>query len=431
MSSLLLIGMQWGDEGKGKIVDAFAGTAQVIMRYQGGANSGHTLKIKDETIVLHHLPSGVFHEPVLNIMGWGMVVSPDILLEEIATVERLTGQKLTPKQLLISPHTSLVLPAHRRLEARRESEKKIGTTKRGIGPAYEDRIGRNAVRLADILDKEGTQLREVVENLYLGHGHVASSFEKELKAEMTQTVELCQMFAERMGPHVAPVSQIIRKAYDENKKVLFEGAQGAMLDIQQGTYPYVTSSMTGLSGVFASLGIYTPVDRCVGISKAYCTRVGEGPFPSELNDKIGEKIQTDGNEFGATTGRKRRVGWLDLVQLRYAARANNLSEIILTKADVLQGYETVKLVTAYNLNGKKVTNLEGGYEMTSDMTVELEEMPGWASVNDKQGNLTKTLESFCKRIEEFTGAIISAISYGPGREEIVFRGKKSFSDFYQ
>lgn len=431
MSTLLLIGLQWGDEGKGKIVDAIAEESDVVMRYQGGANSGHTLKQKDETIVLHHLPSGIFHPTVANVMSWGMVLSPKVLIEELDTVERIVGRKIGPEHLAISGHTSIVLPLHCRLEERRESRRKIGTTRRGIGPAYEDRIGRCAVRVADVMALSEKALKARLEALYEDHDLEISADQRELNEEIAETVRVCKSFVDRIAPYVTRVSRLMATAVREHKKILFEGAQGAMLDVQQGTYPYVTGSMTGHAGVHAAMGIYLPIDARVGVAKVYCTRVGEGPFPSELKNEVGEKIQTDGHEFGATTGRKRRVGWLDLVQLRYSILANGITDVILTKADVLSGYKDIGVVRAYTTDGAELEWLEGGFEMTEEMKPVVQMMPCWKQVTDAQGKISPELEEFCVLIEKYTGARVSVISYGPKRKDVIFRGRKSFQDFYQ
>ncbi len=427
MSTMLVVGLQWGDEGKGKIVDAIADSADVVMRYQGGANSGHTIYYQDQKVVLHHMPSGIFQENTACLLGWGMVISPDVLLKEIEDVERLTKVAVTPEHMLISGHTTMLLPLHKRIEIEREKFNPVGTTKRGIGPAYEDRIGRRAIRVVDVVSDTPSVLKAKIEKLYLFNFSEIAPY----AGEISQTIEICTVFRDRVKDHVRPLTPVIKAAHQKNKRILFEGAQGVMLDIGQGTYPYVTSSMTGLAGAYASLGTYVPIQRGVGIAKAYCTRVGHGPFPSELFGDTGSQLQEAGHEFGATTGRRRRVGWLDLVQLRYAIEANGIQDILLTKLDVLSVFSKIGLVVGYKKDGKIIDSIDGGFDITDGIEPVIEYMPSWSAVLQSDDQLVPEVKAYCERIEAFTGARISGVSYGQHRDQTVCLHHDSIGQLFE
>lgn len=427
MKTLMVIGLQWGDEGKGKIIDQFAQKANIVMRYQGGANSGHTIIVDDQKVVLHHLPSGIFHKGIRCVLGWGMVITPEVLLDEINTVEGLMERSLTSEDLVISAHCSVVLPIHRRLDAKGEGgQSPIGTTRRGIGPAYEDRIGRRAIRVWDALHLNREQLLARITRLYQNRFDDHHAFEGEIE----ETVALLESFRKRVGMYVSRVNDMIRQAIDQNQRVLFEGAQGAMLDIQQGTYPFVTSSMTGLSGVYASLGMFVPIEHRLGIAKTYVTRVGLGPFPSEVSGDLAERLQDLGHEYGATTGRKRRVGWMDLVQLRYAVEANGITGIVLTKADVLNGFDQVGVVSGYRRGKETLSSIEGGFEIDGGIEPIIEYLPGWSSVVDSKGQWSAEMSVFCDRIETFTESPVLGVSFGPRRDQIAFRGGQNLAQLF-
>jgi adenylosuccinate synthase len=395
------------------------------MRYQGGANSGHTLYYGGQKMVLHHLPSGVFHPGVQSLMGLGMVITPEVLIREVEQVARLRGTPLSTDELKISPHASLVLPYHERLDQDREQKQKIGTTRRGIGPAYEERTGRRALRVEDAMTLNEAALKSILEGLY------QMNFRDDYRpSEVSESLSACQQFREHLGKYVGPVSRLIKESYTARKKILFEGAQAVMLDISSGTYPYVTSSLTGLAGVYNSLSHYVPVERRMGVAKVYCTRVGEGPFPSEMTGKEAERLREEGEEYGATTGRPRRVGWMDLVQLRYAVEACGIQDVWLTKADVLSGYSDVGLVTSYRSGDRKVTTLEGGYEISPDLQAEITWVKGWTSVIDEKGRWSNEMRAYCDRVEAFIGAKVMAVSYGPAREHVAFRDGKDFGHIY-
>ncbi|MEJ0101882.1 MAG: adenylosuccinate synthase [Bacteroidota bacterium] len=415
----VILGLQWGDEGKGKIVDYFAKDYDVIARFQGGPNAGHTLYVNDKKIVLHQIPSGVFHANTTNLIGNGVVLDPVTLKRECDTVASF-GIDLK-KNLYISERTHLILPTHRALDAAAESSKgnqKIGSTLKGIGPAYMDKTGRNGLRVGDLLDKSFTTSYI---KLRLKHQRLLDNFSysDDISAWEDQFFEAVEFLREL---NIVNGEYFINNHIQAGKRVLAEGAQGSMLDIDFGTFPFVTSSNTISAGVCNGLGIAPQkIKDVIGVTKAYCTRVGGGPFPTELEDEIGEELRKTGNEFGATTGRPRRCGWIDLVALRFACMINGVTKIVMTKADVLDAFKELEVCTTYNINGKE--SAEVPFQMTRmNIKPVYKNFAGWntstnaaKSVND----LPQSMKIYVDFINKYLGVNVHYISNGPGRDQIV------------
>lgn len=425
MSGIVVVGAQWGDEGKGKIVDVFAAKADMVVRYQGGANAGHTLVVEGKKTVLHLIPSGILHNDKTCVIGSGVVIDPEGICKEINNL-KTAGYLQNPKQLLISDSCTLILPYHKALDAAREkalSDKKIGTTGKGIGPAYEDRSARRALVFGDLFDlgvaKQKLELalsekNALIEKVYGGTGFSVDEMLKFL-GEM----------AEQLGPYRSKdVSFLVHKQLKSGRRVLFEGAQGTLLDILHGTYPYVTSSSTVAGSACTGVGIGpTAITQVLGIFKAYTTRVGSGPFPTELSDEIGERIQKEGHEFGSTTGRPRRCGWLDLVALKYAIRVNGITNLALMKLDVLSGFDKIGVCTAYKLNGEIINEFPTSAHELEKIEPVFEYLPGWKedltrviSLKDLPRAATNYIDFIGKQV----GAPIDVISVGPGREQTLW-----------
>ncbi|MFP4032537.1 MAG: adenylosuccinate synthase [Desulfococcaceae bacterium] len=422
MANIVIVGTQWGDEGKGKIVDLLAAQADVVARFQGGNNAGHTMVVDGEQFISHLVPSGILQKKTC-VIGNGMVVDPLVLLEEI---DYLTskGVEITPENLRISDRAQLIMPYHKAIDLAREAHKgkeKIGTTGRGIGPAYEDKVTRRGVRFVDLLEpvaferKVRTILTE--KNFYLERFFAADPLDAD------EVIRQCRAAAERLAPHVCNVSVVLYETCRAGGQILFEGAQGTHLDIDHGTYPYVTSSNTVSGNACAGTGVGPGVITDVlGIAKAYSTRVGEGPFPSELFDKIGDRIQRKGAEFGATTGRKRRCGWLDAVMLCNAARLNGLTGVVLTKLDVLGGLDEINICTAYKHKGETITEFPTSLAVLAECEPVYEAMPGWKgdiSGIRKFETLPTEAKDYLTRIEELAETPIHIISVGPGRNQTI------------
>jgi adenylosuccinate synthase len=419
MKADVLLGLQWGDEGKGKIVDVLSPEYDIVARFQGGPNAGHTLLFNDQKYVLHLIPSGIFRENTINIIGDGVVLDPVIFIEEITKLEQ-SGKDLT-QNLYIGEKTSLILPTHRILDAANEKElgkSKIGSTGKGIGPAYTDKVGRNALRIGDI---HSWNFKEKYNNLKQKHLNRLKAYDfdfdvNDYEQKWFEGIERLKSFT------FINTSKYINDALDNGKKVLAEGAQGTLLDVNSGTYPFVTSSTVTTSGVCSGLGIAPQrIGEVFGIFKAYTTRVGSGPFPTELFDENGKKLQQQGHEFGATTGRERRCGWLDMVALKYAVQINGVSKLIMTKADVLSGFEKIRISESYDLKGEQIDFFP--FEINDDLKPVFKDIPSWKedlseirSCEDFPVELTE----YIKYIETETGIPISIISTGPDRDEIVF-----------
>jgi adenylosuccinate synthase len=420
--NVVIIGTQWGDEGKGKLVDLLTERVEAVVRFQGGHNAGHTLVIRGEKTVLHLIPSGILRDNVQCMIGNGVVLSPNALMEEIEFLEK-AGIPVR-NRLLISEACTLILPSHVAIDQAREKArggKAIGTTGRGIGPAYEDKAGRRGLRAGDLLDAESfaEKLEELVDyhNFMLTHYYHTDTVDYQL------TLAEALRLGEQIKPMLTDVSEALYKYQAQGKNLLFEGAQGALLDIDHGTFPYVTSSSTTAGGAATGSGLGPlDLDYVLGITKAYSTRVGNGPFPSELHDTNGAHLSTKGHEFGATTGRKRRTGWFDAVAMRKSAKLNSLSGICLTKLDVLDGLTKIGICTAYMLNGEVTETAPLGADQYEQCYAIIEEMPGWtgttAGVTDFN-DLPDNAKAYIKRLEELVGVKVTIISTGPERDETI------------
>ena len=422
MANVAVIGSQWGDEGKGKIVDWLSNRSDVVVRFQGGHNAGHTLVIDGVTYKLALLPSGIVRGGKLSVIGNGVVIDPWALSREIKYITDL-GIKVTPNNLKIAENATLILPLHQSLDSLREGGNesvKIGTTKRGIGPAYEDKVGRRSIRVADLSNKES--LSGKIERLVDHHNIILRGMGQNELNPKNVFDELISI-SDEILPYKARVSSILSDARKVGKRILFEGAQGVMLDIDHGTYPFVTSSNTisptALSGVGQNI---KALNFVLGITKAYTTRVGEGPFPTEQENEIGEELGKKGHEFGTNTGRKRRCGWIDAVMVRHAIEVGGIDGIALTKLDVLDGFETIKICTSYELNGKRIDHLPIASEDQFKVVPIYEDVNGWSdstygarSWNDLPAEAIK----YVKRLEELIGCSVSLLSTSPEREDTI------------
>jgi adenylosuccinate synthase len=423
--NVVVIGTQWGDEGKGKIVDWLTDRAQGVVRFQGGHNAGHTLVIGGKKTVLHLIPSGILRAEVDCFIGNGVVVSPQALVAEMDELEA-AGVRGVVARLSISEACPLILPYHAALDHAREAakgERKIGTTGRGIGPAYEDKVARRAIRLQDLFDaaRFSEKLRELLEF----HNFVLKNFYHQEEIGFQKTLDDTLALAPRLAPLIADVPRSLYHANRAGKNLLFEGAQGSLLDIDHGTYPFVTSSncVAGAAAAGAGIGPHH-LHYVLGITKAYTTRVGGGPFPTELSDDVGERLRQRGQEFGATTGRPRRTGWFDAAALKRSIQLNGLSGLCITKLDVLDGVEAVKICVGYELEGTFSEILPVGAEELERCHPVYEELPGWmeSTVGIRSyESLPKGARAYLKRIEELAGVPVDLISTGPDREETIVR----------
>lgn len=425
----VLLGLQWGDEGKGKIVDVLTPNYDVIARFQGGPNAGHTLEFNGIKHVLHIIPSGIFHKEKLNVIGNGVLIEPAIFSEE---VEALRQKQVEPTlNLYISKKAHLILPSHRLLDAANEQAKgnaKIGSTLKGIGPAYTDKIARTGIRVGDILEFD---FREKYQLLKFQHLQIARMLKYDVESfrigQMTldeyevkwmESLETLRKF------HLINSEYFINKCLKDGKKVLAEGAQGSMLDIDFGSYPFVTSSSTITAGVCSGLGVApSAIGRVMGITKAYCTRVGAGPFPTELFDQTGRTLCEIGHEFGATTGRARRCGWIDIPALRYACMLNGVTDLIVTKPDVMNDFDEIKMCTHYNIGDQKTDEIPFEFNEV-EIHPELVSFPGWKQGLGEVGTFEQMPENLLKyltAIEEQTGVRIMAVSVSPDRKDVLFR----------
>jgi adenylosuccinate synthase len=421
MANVIVLGTQWGDEGKGKLVDILTAFAHVIVRFQGGSNAGHTVVIGENQFIFHQLPSGILHENKRCIIGSGVVLEPVTLLEEI---EEIKGKGFFKKDdsLLISEEAHVVMPYHKRIDIARERKRgagKIGTTGRGIGPAYEDKASRMGIRLIDLLEddifREKLERNIEEKNFYLVNQLQDEGF------SFQEVYDQYRALGEKLSRYVKNTSLVINQEIEEGKEVLFEGAQGTLLDVDHGTYPYVTSSNTIAGAACVGAGVSPlKIDRIMGVTKAYTTRVGSGPFPAELEDKVGEHLREQGGEFGATTGRPRRCGWFDAVVVKHSARINGLTDLALTKLDVLSGLKKIKICTAYKYKGKLMREFPASVKVQGECVPVYEEVKGWEediSMIKDLSDLPPNAQKYLKLLEQLVDVEICMISLGNKRSQ--------------
>ncbi len=421
MSTIVIIGAQWGDEGKGKIVDFLTEKCDYVVRFQGGCNAGHTVVVGDKKYILHLIPSGILHKEKKCIIGNGVVVDPGALLKEIDTLKEKDIE--IDGNLFISKHCHLIMPYHIAIEEQTEKKKKIGTTKKGIGPCYTDKIARNGVRMVDLL------YPEVLSDKIRANLDIINFLLKNLyNAEELKEGEILSLYldyAEKLKKYIADTDILINQAIDSGKSILFEGAQGTLLDIDHGTYPYVTSSNTIAGGACTGAGVSPrKIDKILGIVKAYTTRVGEGPFPTEIKDDLGERIRKNGGEYGATTGRPRRCGWLDLIGLKHAIRVNGFTGIAITKLDILDGIDKLKVCVGYKYKNAILEDFPKELEILQNCTPLYEELPGWnestSGIRDYE-KLPTNAKKYLQFIEDKLNVKIQIISTGQKRDEIIIK----------
>ena len=423
MPNIVVIGTQWGDEGKGKVVDLLADKARMVVRFQGGNNAGHTMVVDGRPFISHLIPSGILHPNKVCVIGNGVVVDPGVLIQEMTHLQE-RGISVGPRNLLISENAHLIMPYHKLIDHGRErlkGDKKLGTTGRGIGPCYEDKVTRRGMRFCDLIDpdtfKEKLSLTLGEKNFYL------REFLKFETVDEAAILEEYRPYAETLRPHVTNVSVLINQAIKAGHNILFEGAQGTHLDIDHGTYPFVTSSNTVAGNACSGAGIGpTQIHAVIGMVKAYTTRVGRGPFPTELHDEIGDSIQQKGAEFGATTGRRRRCGWLDTVVVRNAARINSLTGLAITKLDVLSGFKRLMICIAYRYKQARLTEFPATLKVLEECKPIYEELPGWPdniTAIRNENDLPENARNYVKRVEELVETPVQIISVGAGREHTI------------
>ncbi len=428
MSVIALLGAQWGDEGKGHIADKLAAHASIVARYNGGDNAGHTITIGDTLVRTHLVPAGAFRPTTVNMLGAGMVINLRSLAKEVDELDRI-GAALTPARLKIDVAAHLLLPGHVALDGAGESQRgsdAIGTTKRGIGPAYTDKAARTGLRAALMAHAQRGAFAEAVRSHIERANEMLTRIYGQPPLDANAIVQEYSALAARFAPHLADVTPLVHAALERGETVLAEGAQGTLLDLDHGTYPFVTSSTTTVGGVLTYLGVGPKhVSRVIGVAKAFCTRVGAGPFPTELRDEIGARLRGTGSnpwdEFGSTTGRPRRTGWLDLVALKHAARVNGLTELVITKLDILSGIQPLRVCAAYEYRGASSTDLPGDPAQLSECAPSLIELPGWQEdigAAQRRGDLPREAQAYIELIESFTGVPVSHISVGPDRAQI-------------
>lgn len=425
MAGIIVVGSQWGDEGKGKVVDVFSSQADYVVRYQGGANAGHTLIVDGKKTVLHLVPSGVLHPNTTCVIAAGVVLDVETLIQEI-TALKVNGLLKDPSQLRISDSCTLILPHHKKIDMAREKalgNEKIGTTGKGIGPAYEERASRKAVLFGDLFNKDS--LKAKLEACLKEKNFLLEKYYNEDPVNIDDMIKSLASFSETLAPHrCKDTSLLIFKSLRSGKKVLFEGAQGSLLDLLHGTYPYVTSSSTLAGSALIGSGIGPKmIEKVVAITKAYTTRVGSGPFPTECDDEVGRRMREVGKEFGATTGRERRCGWLDLVALKYAIRLNGITNIALMKVDVLSGFDEIKVCTSYELDGENITEYPVSPGELSRAKPVYESLPGWKE--DLTGaksmkDLPRQAQDYVQFIGKQLAIPIDVVSVGPGREQTLW-----------
>jgi adenylosuccinate synthase len=423
MPATVIVGTQWGDEGKGKVTDVFADNVDFVVRYQGGNNAGHTIVIGDERFALTLIPSGVLNAGVTPVIGNGTVVDPKVLLEEMAA---LAARDIDVSLVRLSANAHLIMPYHRKIDALQErflGSGQIGTTKRGIGPAYTDKFSRNGIRVQDLFDPK--IFRDKLEAILKEKNKTLVKLYNQLPMDAETIAAEYLEYGRQLEAHVADTSLLLAEALAAGKEVLFEGAQGTLLDIDHGTYPFVTSSNPTAGGATIGTGVGpTAIDKVVGVTKAYISRVGSGPFPTELDDEIGETMVEVGGEFGTVTGRRRRCGWLDAVALRYATRINGLTEIALTKIDVLSEFDTLKICVAYEADGERYEELPRQHRVLYNCEPVYEDLPGWGtdiSAAESFDDLPPAALDYIARVEELAGVPVSMVSVGPQRKATLTR----------
>ena len=422
MSTRVVIGAQWGDEGKGKIVDLLSDKADYVVRFQGGANAGHTLKFDDKKVVLHLIPSGIFNGDAHCVIGNGVVIDPIALVDEIKGVQEMNFS--LEGRFFISQTAHVILPYHKLLDQLKEKRRggdAIGTTGRGIGPAYVSKVSRVGIRMVDLLDRD--VLREKIDQNLKDINFALENLYKEPTLSTDELMAELEDSINTLEPYICNTTDLLHKGLKDNKSILLEGAQGTMLDVDHGTYPYVTSSSPTSGGACTGSGIPpTALDKVMGITKAYCTRVGNGPFPTELLDETGEELREKGAEFGATTGRPRRCGWLDLVALKYVVQLNGINELTLTKMDVMDGFEEINICTAYELNGEETDVYPLSLDDIEKVKPVYTSLPGWKNSIEGITNwdeLPATAQSYISFVEEYLGVKFTIISTGPKRSETI------------
>ncbi len=422
MANVIIVGAQWGDEGKGKVVDIYTEHADDVVRYQGGNNAGHTLVVGNEKTILHLIPSGILHEGKRCIIGNGVVLDPKVFLQEIENLKK-KGYLKDDGQLVVDANVHVIMPYHKAIDLARESSgnRKIGTTGRGIGPTYEDKIGRRGIRLGDLVKPEtfARKLREVLPE----KNFLLEKLFGQPPLEEAAIIEEYTAYARQIEKYLGNASAILNRSIGEGRNLLFEGAQGSLLDVDHGTYPYVTSSSTLAGGACTGTGVGPRfIDAVIGISKAYVTRVGEGPFPTELNDAMGERLRQAGNEFGSTTGRPRRTGWFDAVALREAVRTNGMTGLAITKLDVLNDLESIRFCTGYTWRGEHLADFPRDVDVLAECEPIYQEMEGWRcdiSGAKSLGELPPQARAYLEKLEEVTGCPIVLVSVGPRRDQTI------------
>jgi adenylosuccinate synthase len=431
MPNIIVVGAQWGDEGKGKIIDILSKYADVVARYQGGHNAGHTVVVNEEEFILHLIPSGILHREKICIIGNGVVIDPEALIEEI---EGLENRGVVIKgNLFISKNAHIIMPYHRIIDTeseRSKGSKSIGTTGRGIGPAYVDKMARVGIRMIDLLEPQ--IFREKLEANISHINNLLHTIYKTDRLDIEEIFSKYLGYAERIRIYISDVSMLVNKYITEGKSILFEGAQGTLLDVDHGTYPYVTSSNATAGGACTGLGIGpTKIDGVLGVSKVYTTRVGGGPFPTELKDEIGESLRLKGREYGATTGRPRRCGWLDTVLVRYSARINGLNGIALTKLDILDEYPEIKICVGYKYKGKTYNDMPHEHEVLWGCEPIYEKMHGWQESTSGIRNfdsLPENARAYIRRIEDLVGVRIDILSTSQKRDDTIIL-RNPFKDY--
>lgn len=419
MTSVVVVGTQWGDEGKGKITDFLSKQADIIARFSGGDNAGHTIQFEGETYKLHLIPSGIFYSDKRSVMGNGMVINPESLVKEL---KGLQERGVDTSNLRISNRAHVILPYHihqDKVDEASRGDAKIGTTCKGIGPCYTDKVQRIGIRIADLLDKDVFE-EKLRTNLELKNRLFTKFYEVE-GLEFDDIFEKFYAYGQEIAPYVTDTSKILNDVMDEGGKVLFEGAQGVLLDVDHGTYPYVTSSNPVAGGVTTGTGVGpASINRVIGVSKAYTSRVGDGPFPTELFDEVGNQIREVGREYGTTTGRPRRVGWFDTVVVRHSRRVSGITDLALNSIDVLSGLDTVKICVAYDYNGERITEYPANLHIIEQCKPIYEELPGWdEDITDvrRLEDLPENARKYVERVSELTGIRIATFSVGPDRDQ--------------